>query len=220
MARQQDNAGKAPRNKGVSSEIQKTSRTAAGKLAKQTMMDAGVNPARPKLITGDMRTSVVLPVEGGEGAILMQKMHGYSTIAGYRVLAVKGTAGIVSAKRLNRNLFKVKFYPNFEFWGISPNRVKALGAKDFNDRSPYQRFLIPKDGMIELLSRLTEEAAALQTINDPSNMKVTTSEKMMLKCVPEDISGGNPLIENYNPNGGQIESFNPFDEGEEDKFFD
>lgn len=103
-----------------------------------------------------------LPVvarEGEAGLDLLRVMHGWCTSATYLVAAVKGTNGIVAVRRIYENHYNVKFYPNMEFWGKSPEMLASrFEAQAFLNRGPYERMHFSSKGVASLLEVLKAEA--------------------------------------------------------------
>lgn len=101
-----------------------------------------------------------LPYTGGKGAQLLQTMHGLTSTATYKVLAVKGEDGLVAARKLG-DQFNVKFYPNMAFWGFSFERLIPIGASSHFVRGPYERAHFPASGVEEILKRINAEAETI-----------------------------------------------------------
>jgi hypothetical protein len=102
----------------------------------------------------------VLPYTGAVAADLLQRMHGLTSNNSYVVAAVKGDKGIISVRKFNEDSFKLKFYPDMEFWETSFGRLQLFGATDYLKHSNhYERAMFTKKGMESVINRVNGDAA-------------------------------------------------------------
>jgi hypothetical protein len=170
---------------GESKQLSSSSRDAEKKLQKKLTSSVATNPPRKKNLTSvvmeEERVEGILPVEGATDPKLMQKQHGYTTIAGYRVIATKGDGKFISTHKFGHDSYKVKCYPNLAAWGFNFNRLKILDASQLHSRQPYERFFITAKGLEEILSRIREEAEGEIIVNGATNIKVVSMDKIHSK---------------------------------------
>lgn len=65
----------------------------------------------------------------------------------------------VCARKFDENSYKVKFYPNYQHWGVTIDQLRDIGAFSFLDRSQernagYIRFFLNRNGMVQLIALL------------------------------------------------------------------
>lgn len=85
---------------------------------------------------------------------LLDIIDGRTTIKSFIVIVTKGEGFIVVRKGVSFGNIKIKFYPNFEFWGMSDEKLLALNSEGKLVRREYGRCYMDVEKVKQLLNEL------------------------------------------------------------------
>jgi hypothetical protein len=101
----------------------------------------------------------------------------------------------VCAKAFGADCFKVKFYPDYAYWGMTVEQLKDFGAESFLDRSGeynagYVRFMINRRGLSAIIAHLNSARGVTAIGPEPVLKAIFSDEGKHTSRVVHQITGG------------------------------